>query len=350
LGNTSYYLSGEIPSELEGRLNSSNNYWDPAPETYYFDVTEGDVSYTPTEDGSSGNRSFNTYDLVSIGFGLYDTIYINDQSENPLAANLFINAVTYENHGNYSDAIEDYKEIVSLKDSIYMRYSVPRIYNCYEKANFFGSGISAAITYFSELMNDTTLPNSIRAVSGDLYLKTNFRNFNYPLPISEYNSLYINNPNTPLGLHGLLNKTIIESLSGVDTTDNMSMSNNYSTFNSHKGRIFSMLGNHSTLKKNLVKNEITDPKFGLAQNYPNPFNPVTMINFNIPTNAKVTLRIYDMLGREITKLIDQNLTGGNYSIQFDGSSLSSGVYFYSLYSVGENGDIFSSTKRMVLLK
>lgn len=90
--------------------------------------------------------------------------------------------------------------------------------------------------------------------------------------------------------------------------------------------------------------------YKLYQNYPNPFNPSTKITFNIPMNAKVTLRIYDMLGKEVTRLIDQNLTVGNYSIQFDGSLFSSGVYFYSLNAEGSNGNVFSATKRMVLLK
>jgi hypothetical protein len=90
--------------------------------------------------------------------------------------------------------------------------------------------------------------------------------------------------------------------------------------------------------------------YQLSQNYPNPFNPVTIINFNIPVNAKVSLKIYDILGREITKLVNQDLTGGNYSMQFDGSSFASGVYFYSLNAEGTDGSKFYEAKRMVLVK
>lgn len=98
------------------------------------------------------------------------------------------------------------------------------------------------------------------------------------------------------------------------------------------------------------KNEETVPdEFSLEQNYPNPFNPNTKIRFSIPVNVaagnKVSLRIYDVLGNLITTLIDENKQPGNYEVEFDGNSLSSGVYFYKLQA----GD-FIQTKKMILLK
>jgi len=86
-------------------------------------------------------------------------------------------------------------------------------------------------------------------------------------------------------------------------------------------------------------------KFELNQNYPNPFNPSTKINFSIPKQAFVSLKIYDMLGREVAQLVNQELTPNTYSIDFNASTLSSGVYFYKLESPG-----FSDIKRMMLVK
>jgi len=86
-------------------------------------------------------------------------------------------------------------------------------------------------------------------------------------------------------------------------------------------------------------------KYELSQNYPNPFNPVTKINFGIPRQGMVTLKIYDILGREVMKLINEVKPAGYYTIDFDGSGLSSGVYFYKLEVNG-----FSDVKRMVLIK
>jgi hypothetical protein len=86
-------------------------------------------------------------------------------------------------------------------------------------------------------------------------------------------------------------------------------------------------------------------KYSLSQNYPNPFNPVTKINFSIPKQGFVTLKVYDMLGREIRSLVNETKQPGNYSVDFNGANLSSGVYFYRL----ESND-FTSIKRMVLIK
>ncbi len=86
-------------------------------------------------------------------------------------------------------------------------------------------------------------------------------------------------------------------------------------------------------------------QFSLAQNYPNPFNPVTKINFSIPQTEEVTLKVYDLLGNEVATLINGEYSAGNYKVTFDGSNLSSGVYFYTLKA----GSI-SATKKLVLMK
>jgi len=85
--------------------------------------------------------------------------------------------------------------------------------------------------------------------------------------------------------------------------------------------------------------------YSLSQNYPNPFNPVTNIKFAIPTTGYVKLVIFDVLGREIASLVNDNMTAGSYTVDFDASSLSSGVYFYRL----DAGD-FTQTKKMLLVK
>lgn len=85
--------------------------------------------------------------------------------------------------------------------------------------------------------------------------------------------------------------------------------------------------------------------YSLSQNYPNPFNPSTNIKFSIPKNAQTSLKIYDVLGNEVSTYFNQFLNAGTYSVEFDGGSLSSGIYYYKLIS----GD-FSETKRMMLVK
>ena len=86
--------------------------------------------------------------------------------------------------------------------------------------------------------------------------------------------------------------------------------------------------------------------YSLAQNYPNPFNPQTTINYSLPTAGLVTLKVHDMIGREVITLIQcKKETAGNHSITFDAKNLPSGIYFYCLQA-----DKFSETKKMLLIK
>ncbi len=89
-------------------------------------------------------------------------------------------------------------------------------------------------------------------------------------------------------------------------------------------------------------------EYSLSQNYPNPFNPSTIIKFSIPQSSKsenVTLKIYDVLGKEVATLVNKNLSAGEYQINFNGINLSSGVYFYKI-----NAGNFIQTKKMLLVK
>lgn len=86
--------------------------------------------------------------------------------------------------------------------------------------------------------------------------------------------------------------------------------------------------------------------YHLKQNYPNPFNPTTKIQFAIPKNGIVTLKVYDMLGREVSTLVSTHLSMGTHVFDFNGANLTSGVYFYRLDVQGQ----FTETKKMLLVK
>jgi len=85
--------------------------------------------------------------------------------------------------------------------------------------------------------------------------------------------------------------------------------------------------------------------FLLNQNYPNPFNPTTKISFTLPKETQVKLDVYNVLGVLVTNLIDMRYPAGTHFVNFNGSYLSSGIYFYTLQA-----DNFRETKKMVLLK
>ena len=94
--------------------------------------------------------------------------------------------------------------------------------------------------------------------------------------------------------------------------------------------------------------------FQLKQNYPNPFNPSTIISFDLPTRSKVTLRVFNLLGQEVSTLLDKELEANSYEVPWDGRSdlgvpVASGIYFYKLVAESKDTE-FVETKKMMLLK
>ena len=98
------------------------------------------------------------------------------------------------------------------------------------------------------------------------------------------------------------------------------------------------------VNENIQSVNLTD-NFTLSQNYPNPFNPLTHLEFKISDLGFVSLRVYDALGKEVAVLVNENMNPGRYKVDFDGSGLASGIYFYKIEADG-----FAVTKSMILLK
>jgi hypothetical protein len=121
----------------------------------------------------------------------------------------------------------------------------------------------------------------------------------------------------------------------------------------HSGVVSTISKTYSTgssLKKNgFIEVNYSDVKpvveYGLSQNYPNPFNPSTVINYQIPKASKVTLKIYDMLGKEVTTLVNEYKEQGRYSVEFNASRLPSGTYIYEIRT-----NDFVKSGKMLLLK
>jgi hypothetical protein len=118
-----------------------------------------------------------------------------------------------------------------------------------------------------------------------------------------------------------------------------------------------MINNNGSFQySKVVETAVTQPNnFDLSQNYPNPFNPSTKINYNLPSDSKVTLDIYSISGEKVIQLVNASQSAGFYSVDFNSSSfskaMSSGVYFYRINaSDNATGNQFSSIKKMMLLK
>jgi hypothetical protein len=141
-----------------------------------------------------------------------------------------------------------------------------------------------------------------------------------------------------------VNYNVWYKVKAVDNTNNLSTySNDVST---QTLKVWDYNGDNLIINSNIPKT------FTLNQNYPNPFNPVTNIQYDLPKDVFVKIKIYDLLGREIKTLVNEFKNAGSYLVSFNGSEFASGIYFYRIQVVDPTGRTgsFVQVKRMVLIK
>ncbi|MBK6913880.1 MAG: T9SS type A sorting domain-containing protein [Ignavibacteriales bacterium] len=110
------------------------------------------------------------------------------------------------------------------------------------------------------------------------------------------------------------------------------------------------IGDYNPHKENQQGEELSELKYFLSDNYPNPFNPTTTISFSIPERSFVTLKVYDMLGREVAELVNEELETGSFEKTFDANNLASGIYIYRITAMKDGKIFFNESRRMLLIK
>lgn len=109
-----------------------------------------------------------------------------------------------------------------------------------------------------------------------------------------------------------------------------------------QGEQWSLMGTISDLKENQTR---IPSEFSLGQNYPNPFNPTTTINYSLPANSFVSIRVYNILGKEVALLVNETKSAGEHSVNFNAGNLSSGIYFVDM-----NAGSFNAKRKITLMK
>ncbi len=179
--------------------------------------------------------------------------------------------------------------------------------------------------------------NNIQAISGNGYINfTNLQCLRVENNLILYRNLKINCPaviNAQINCNGY-----VLSLSNQNI--------NVGT-KTYLNKIITSKEQQADLK--LQNNTESPESFSISQNYPNPFNPTTKIDYQLAFDSKVSISVFDINGREVSSVVDKSQNAGTYSVAFDGSNLSSGVYFYKLIAEG-NGQVFSKTMKMILVK
>ncbi len=170
-----------------------------------------------------------------------------------------------------------------------------------------------------------------------------------------YTSEVAYNPNNPSEIYSSsFNAGIYRSTDGGNSWNSISNSLPYSIsdavcFDSNK--VFAAFRNAGIWETNSlitgIKNENgkLPSTFSLSQNFPNPFNPTTTINYSIPKSSFVSIKVYDLLGKEVATIVNEEKTAGNYSVTFNANKFSSGIYFYRMQS-GK----YAEAKKLILLK
>lgn len=107
----------------------------------------------------------------------------------------------------------------------------------------------------------------------------------------------------------------------------------------------------STWMESIVVQYTGPATFALDQNFPNPFNPVTTIQYQLPTDSRVTLKVYDLLGREVTTLLNEDRPAGYHDVKWDAANVASGVYFYRMEARPlNNSQNFQQVKKLMVMK
>jgi hypothetical protein len=151
---------------------------------------------------------------------------------------------------------------------------------------------------------------------------------NFPIEVSSKGEISLNVEYNPIDFNGSIDTIYIVSKDSVQMVAKQVV----------------LIGNPKTTA---VENDNSKKivAYKLLQNYPNPFNPATTISYEIPKTSFITLKVYDILGRQVKTLVNKEMNSGSYETKFDASSLTSGIYFYSLQAGS-----FSQSKKMILLK
>ncbi|KXK56793.1 MAG: peptidase S8/S53 subtilisin kexin sedolisin [Chlorobi bacterium OLB5] len=351
INTSSYSFSGHIAycigayHYLFARHNTWNNYsenicdadWEAFPPGCY--------------EGSGGSEKENDPPpqpiVIYYGNGIYDTIQVttrNVQVNTDQA--LYLSANNDEITGNYLSAVTKYEQVIQdYQDSLTAVNSLRKLLHCRDKMNLDTTAYSQLRSYFQGKIQSNLTDTAFVNVAEELAAKCLVRMGKPTNAIDEYEIIISNTNDSSKILCAELN--IIETyliIQNSGDSPNYTGQLGYLKPATKEDAYKKIMDRLHKNKKNNANNTI--PKvFKLSQNYPNPFNPITKINYSLPRAVKVNIQVYDILGRLVKTLVNENKDAGNYEVQFDGTGLASGVYFYRI----EAGD-FTDSKKMVLVK
>jgi tetratricopeptide (TPR) repeat protein len=343
-------VSYDVYCYQSSSITAQYNYWGGGLPKQYKDGTSYlNVLYPLTSDPWGGGLAPNSQSIQN------SDIYTSSSLVSPVNDDSTISeiymAIDLELTGRIEEAIIVYKNMIdrNINTSISLT-SLARIKTKFGRTDLF--------EYFLNLSNTNTMyKNTVLKILAGMFLQDN----QYERALAIYDEIIVSNENNYEGISARFESffaaldhkkdykkasAFLSEISSLNLTDKELISRK--EFAEYLFR--SINDSSNVLNKNsneiLSKSEFELPKdYSLNQNYPNPFNPTTTIKYDLPVDGLVSLEIFDILGRRITTLVNEQRTAGSYEQIYNASSLASGVYVYKLQS----GD-FISSKKMILLK
>lgn len=320
-----------------------NSSFNPVPGNVYKQRYVDTTNLNPGSPGPNQNWDFSSRGYLndslntiyvspsSTPYGsLYPTATVSSYDQNALQYTYYF---TSNSTYNIIGFASDYGNYMFTNPEVIGQY--PFVYNQKLVAGYTGVGnfspsaihISGTLTTTCDGYGTINLPSGTSAV---MRLKTTYL---------QYDSLYYNGIYYSTTVHY---DTAWRWLKNNYKFPIFSISHSWTNYGYSKKA--SIVINSSTIGISQISSETPDG-FALSQNFPNPFNPVTKIQYDVKENSFVSLKVFDILGREISTLVNQKQSPGKYEVSFDGNNFSSGVYFYRLQAGN-----FSDTKKLILQK
>jgi tetratricopeptide (TPR) repeat protein len=305
-------------------LNAAYNYWNNSTPRAWADGTSlMDVSHP------SSNPNYDTYQQ--------DNLVVTDSAASLTNDNL-------EKVGRIDDAIAFYQALIAK--NIHVEYALTKLIYLENKY-----GRNEITSYLEKLIISVSYQPLVQKLIANIYLQKDL----FSKAISVYDNIISNYPDNReainarfLKLFGYLNikQDLVKANQMLSLIKSMNLKDKEWIM---KLDIADCLINLPSLgmKKKIINTKINDipSEYSLFQNYPNPFNPTTTISYSIPKAGNVSLKIFDILGKEIITLVNENKVEGNYTLNFNASNLSSGIYIYQIRT-----NEFILSKKMMVLK
>ncbi len=349
LENTLYLMNGTGVDPME--VNVDENYWGTHP-TYRLEDRFGNLSahYIPfLSEPCAIPQGEDDIKIKSASGEVIDTVYAASGSVgNPTSIELLYSSGDGDfETAELNSAELSYKQIVSGNDSLHIK--LPAYRRLYE----IGRLTNKPVTYFDSLYNSYT---SIAGSTEDTLLQKIFTQLGslsligqteYISAIDEFDQIIQTRPNTEEAVYAEIDAMTTALLLEDDSTLHKTAAAKYikRTSSEYLASLDKLI--RTNFGNNPKPQEIVLPTaYLLYQNYPNPFNPVTRIRYDLPEASRVTCSVYDLLGRKVKDLEDNQLKQpGSYELTFDASGLASGVYFYRI-----SANDYVAAKKMIVIK